>query len=334
VCRYVDLQLAERVAESRAGGPIVLERLVDEAMLRLHAEQREVEQLQALDARYVTIDPASINHTGIGAVDARADWADLAPFDDTLTAIATALGRLPEHQHDSLDVRRSLALGILADPTRAQTLLNDHPAGHPAADPAGDPAGDPEAKPTKKTKKTRKTRLVADLELTEANLLGIDPVITDADLRAHLDQVIRTWAARPDIQVVINPIRSYNNTPDQTSQTDCTGHDNQGDDGDTIQWRYTPTLADRRTVQRRTRTCVHPHCNRPARECDCDHTVPYADGGPTCPCNLAPLCRHHHRLKTHAGWHYWPLGPPGLYLWRDPHGLLYLRTRDGTLTLE
>ena len=67
-------------------GPVVLDRLVDEAMLRLHAEQREVEQLEALDARHVTIDPASINHTGIGQLDARADWADLGAFDETVSA--------------------------------------------------------------------------------------------------------------------------------------------------------------------------------------------------------------------------------------------------------
>jgi hypothetical protein len=76
VCRYVDIALAERLATGAAIGPVVLERLVDEAMLRLHAEQRELEQLESLDARYVTVDPATINHTGIGSMDARADWAD------------------------------------------------------------------------------------------------------------------------------------------------------------------------------------------------------------------------------------------------------------------
>ena len=58
-------------------------------MLRLHAEQRELEQLEALDARHVTIDPASINHTGIGQMDARADWADLGAFDETVSEVAT-----------------------------------------------------------------------------------------------------------------------------------------------------------------------------------------------------------------------------------------------------
>ncbi|MBJ7358053.1 hypothetical protein, partial [Nocardioides sp.] len=123
VCRYVDQQVTERVAESGTIGPVVLERLVDQAMLRLHAEQRELEQFLALDARHVTIDAASINYTGIGAMDAKADWADLAPFDETLSAVAEVLSHLPEHEHDSLDVRRSIALGILADPARAQALL-------------------------------------------------------------------------------------------------------------------------------------------------------------------------------------------------------------------
>lgn len=80
---------------------------------------------------------------------------------------------------------------------------------------------------------------------------------------------------------------------------------------------------------------MHPHCDRPARRCDCDHIEPFDAGGLTCPtCNLAPLCRHHHRLKTLGGWRYWMLGPPGAYRWADPHGLFYVRTRDGTRQLE
>ncbi len=301
VCRYVDQQVTERVAESGTIGPVVLERLVDQAMLRLHAEQRELEQFLALDARHVTIDAASINYTGIGAMDAKADWADLAPFDETLSAVAEVLSHLPEHEHDSLDVRRSIALGILADPARAQALL----------------AGDLDATPT------RTRDLTATLELTEANLLGLDPVATDVDLRAHLDQVIRAWAGRPDINLVVKPIR------DHTLRVDCDDH------GIRARITYAPSVRDRDLVARRDRTCVHPHCTRPARHCDCDHITSYDTGGPTCPhCNLAPLCRHHHRLKTHAGWRYWKLGPPGTYLWRDPHGLLYLRTRDGTRQLE
>ncbi|WP_460709898.1 HNH endonuclease signature motif containing protein [Nocardioides dilutus] len=301
VCRYVDQQVTARVEESEVIGPVVLDRLVDEAMLRLHAEQRELEQLEALDARYVRIDAASLNHHGIAEMDAKADWADLAPFDETLTAVAEILGHLPEHQHDSLDVRRSAALGVLADPARAHALLT----------------GELDAKPT------RTRDLVATLDLREGHLLGLDPVMTDADQRAHLDQVIRTWAGRPDINLVVKPIR------DHAAPTACNDHEIRA------KVTYAPSARDRQILERREPTCVHPYCNRPARHCDCDHITPFDAGGVTCPsCNLAPLCRHHHRLKTLAGWRYWKLGPPGTYLWADPHGLLYLRTRDGTRELE
>ena len=54
------------------------------------------------------------------------DLADAAPFDDALTAVAEAIKDLPDYQHCSLDVRRSIALGILADPARAQAILEGH----------------------------------------------------------------------------------------------------------------------------------------------------------------------------------------------------------------
>ena len=81
----------------------------------------------------------------------------------------------------------------------------------------------------------------------------------------------------------------------------------------------TDTVPDRHaeTTAVRDRTCVFPWCTRPARRCDTDHTIPAARGGPTCPCNLAPLCRRHHRIKTHGGWTYTAIepgstcGPPG-----------------------
>lgn len=43
--------------------------------------------------------------------------------------------------------------------------------------------------------------------------------------------------------------------------------------------------------------CVFPGCTTPARRCDLDHRQPFPEGA-TCTCNLQPLCRGHHRLKT------------------------------------
>ena len=57
------------------------------------------------------------------------------------------------------------------------------------------------------------------------------------------------------------------------------------------------------------------------------------DGGPpgqTRPDNLAPLCRRHHRAKTHAGWHY-RRNPDGTYTWHSPHGRTTPSAPDGTV---
>ena len=59
--------------------------------------------------------------------------------------------------------------------------------------------------------------------------------------------------------------------------------------------------------------CVFPWCTRPARSCDHDHDIPHNQGGSTCSCNVAPLCRHHHRLKTHTPWRYSSSNPAPTY---------------------
>jgi hypothetical protein len=49
------------------------------------------------------------------------------------------------------------------------------------------------------------------------------------------------------------------------------------------------------------------------------------DGGPpgqTRPDNLAPLCRTHHRIKTHSAWDYKRLDE-GHYTWTSPTGHQY-----------
>jgi hypothetical protein len=87
-------------------------------------------------------------------------------------------------------------------------------------------------------------------------------------------------------------------------------------------------LADQTNL--RDHTCSFPRCTRPAIRCDHDHRVAYEEGGVTCSCNIAPLCRGHHRLKTHGGWSYRLLSP-GSYLWRSPHGYTYLRDHHGSI---
>ncbi len=75
--------------------------------------------------------------------------------------------------------------------------------------------------------------------------------------------------------------------------------------------------------------CVFPHCTQPAARCDCDHSIPYAAGGTTCSCNTAPVCRRHHRAKTHSAWDYVTLDR-GTYLWTSPNGIQLIRDHRGT----
>jgi hypothetical protein len=85
---------------------------------------------------------------------------------------------------------------------------------------------------------------------------------------------------------------------------------------------YRPSPALARLIRARTTTCSFPGCRRPARRCDLDHTIAYQDGGPTCPCNLSPLCRRHHRLKQAEGWTL-TQPTPGVLAWLTPAGRRY-----------
>ena len=83
---------------------------------------------------------------------------------------------------------------------------------------------------------------------------------------------------------------------------------------------YRPSEALARAVRARDVTCRFPGCRRAARRCDVDHTVPHPDG-PTAACNLACLCRLHHRAKHRAGWRLAQLGD-GRLRWTSPSGLV------------
>jgi hypothetical protein len=88
---------------------------------------------------------------------------------------------------------------------------------------------------------------------------------------------------------------------------------------------YRPGRALRHLVSARNATCTAPGCGQPAARCDLDHTTPWHHGGLTCPCNLAPLCRHHHRVKHAQGW--WLVMPePGVLRWRTPAGRTHTTT--------
>ena len=70
-----------------------------------------------------------------------------------------------------------------------------------------------------------------------------------------------------------------------------------------------------------------------------DHTEPYRHGpaavgaGQSRLGNYGPMSTPHHRLKTFGRWTL-KLPFPGIYVWRDPYGALYLVDHTGTRALN
>ncbi len=67
--------------------------------------------------------------------------------------------------------------------------------------------------------------------------------------------------------------------------------------------RHDPTGRQKAFTRTAETFCTYPGCRVQSWRCDIDHCRPYdhddpSAGGPTCTCNLHPLCRRHHRLKT------------------------------------
>jgi Domain of unknown function (DUF222) len=85
---------------------------------------------------------------------------------------------------------------------------------------------------------------------------------------------------------------------------------------------YRPSRKLQHLVKIRNARCTAPGCGRPAVRCDLDHTVAWDQGGLTCECDLAPLCRHHHRCKQAEGWQL-TQPEPGVLVWRTPSGRSY-----------
>ncbi len=286
VCAVLDATLAPL---AHRVGATTLAKLLDEAMLRLYPEERELAQVEALDRRHATLHEESINHTGVADMSIRADWKDLHDFDQALSAMAAVLaerdaaeGRYPE----SLDVRRSRAVGVLADPATALALREGCEAPTPS----------------------KQTLLV--LHLSHDAVIAGNPVGRCETLAAPLlVQQLRDWLGRTDTHVTVQPV------VDLADHVHSEAYEVRG--------------------RLRTRTdlllphCVFPWCTRPSRRCDHDHLTPHADGGATCDCNVAPLCRRHHRLRTHAGWRYTRLDET-VFLWSDPHGQQFLIDTTGT----
>ncbi|PWD50243.1 hypothetical protein C8046_05765 [Serinibacter arcticus] len=94
---------------------------------------------------------------------------------------------------------------------------------------------------------------------------------------------------------------------------------------------YRPGAELGRLVRALHPTCIAPACTVASSACDNDHAVEWP-AGPTDAPNLRPLCRHHHKLKTHHG-HRYRITPDGSTIWTTPTGHRYHRPPAGSSRL-
>ena len=94
--------------------------------------------------------------------------------------------------------------------------------------------------------------------------------------------------------------------------------------------RYRPSKALADFVRCRDLTCRWPGCDRPAIDCELDHTIPYAQGGTTHASNLKCYCPSHHLVKTFWGWREQQL-PDGTLILTSPAGRTHVTTPGSAL---
>jgi hypothetical protein len=80
---------------------------------------------------------------------------------------------------------------------------------------------------------------------------------------------------------------------------------------------YRPPRWMRRLIELRAPRREWPGCGVKAVRCDAEHDTAWP-AGPTCPCNLGPCCRRHHRIKQ-LGWTK-TRGKQSTVTWTDPTG--------------
>ncbi|WP_299050640.1 HNH endonuclease signature motif containing protein [uncultured Nocardioides sp.] len=316
---FVDRQL---LPVAHRAGPAVIDRAVGAAIATTDPDlaerlAREARATEGHARRFLDLDfDAASSASAHGDLSATVTLTGCLDTDDALdleTAIrAGARLRADLGSDASLDERRAHAAGDLA---RAQLGLDLTTDANASSGPTVRTASRP----------TRNITLV--VHLTRAALDGTGEIVTvrhpiTGEVLTLAEQA-RTWC-NDAATVTVQPVIDLD--PDPTTVEQIVGQATGQGTGYRI-----PAHLDR-LVRLRDRHCVFPWCQRPAEACDLDHTVPHGSGGETCAANLAPLCRYHHRLKTHGRWRYRHLHP-GLYEWTSPHRETYLvdtRPHGGT----
>ncbi len=334
---FVDAHLAHVVHTASFA---TVKRLAAEASARFDPETTEMEEVDTAATLHVTLDLSTawtIGTAGGVHLTGLLDRADAEELEHAIRTIADQL--LAAGSTDSSDVRRAKAMGYLSrgDLTLDTSLVDASPTDASLVEEA-------RQRRLETKKPTRNPRqVVLHIHLSEAALKGPPEVDPDTGrLGLHLARVenhhqtltadtIRDWLAVPGTQITVKPVIDL--------------HDQIAVDAYEIPDRISARVKLKRTP------CVFPHCTRTSARVDLDHIeeyVPPDQGGPpgqTATDTLAPLCRRHHRAKTHpspvpsneassttTAWDYQQLTPT-TWLWTSPGGIRFLVHPDGTTEL-
>lgn len=256
------------------------------ARLRIEADPDEAERryAQAVEERRVYVEPTQAGTAHLHAFDLPPDRA--ARIMQGLTT--NAKGLRGNNETRTIDQLRADTFLDILDP---EPVSVSGGASHDAAAPQTLPGGVVDIHVDLDT--------LAGLAQHPGDLNGYGPVIADIARRTAEQHPAASWR--------------YTATDPATGDVIAIGTT-----------RRRPTKAMKREIESHQRTCAFPGCRMPATQCDLDHITAWADGGPTDTSNLAPLCRHDHRIKHTASWVY-AIHPDGTPRWTSGLGHTYTK---------
>lgn len=259
---------------------------------------------------------------GLKTIVARAAAGDATWFMATVSRLADILAI--EGDLDPAGARRAKALRLLAQPAAALQLLLAHQHDPASADPGGSETEDqhqsldlaPLARPVDAQRLL--PRVVLHFHLSDTAIRTGRGLVRPEDGEAQTLQQLRDWLTETGCEVQVCPV---------LDPAGCASVDS-----------YETPASMRDLLLIRHPAEVFPYGSATGRNLDLDHSVPYraaAEGGPpgqTGLHNLGPLSRRSHRAVTHGRWRRCQ-PQPGTYLFRSPHGYVFVVTNQGTLTL-
>ncbi|MGH3510294.1 MAG: hypothetical protein ACRDPI_08705 [Nocardioidaceae bacterium] len=320
--------------------------LVEAKIIAADPHAAEQRRLHAELDRFVAT--GRTRELGLTTLIARANAGDVVYFVAMCDRIATILAERGDTA--AIGIRRSRAIGILANPALALAMLQRSAKEHRVAgtedvDPDGRRAPD-DHEPDDDTGDTDRADGaprwcdptpggldLTDLTAVDARRLGsaatvyvhLHPdTLTTGTGVARIEQIgpivagqVREWLAHS--HVTVRPVLDPAGTP----PADC----------------YQAPARLREALHLLSPAEAFPFSGSVSRTGDIDHTIPYLPterGGPpgqTALGNLGRLTRYPHRVKTHAtGWrHEQP--SPGVHRWRSRYGYRFQVDSTGTLWL-